>query len=129
MAVTGAVWSIEVLCGYGVPTSAANMLEHPLYFNLTAGADYGLYVRSSTDTWVKADDVANAALTTAIATKANANAVVPLVTTTPKPDAAAAHRGKFYITQGATDVADTVEICVKKSDNTYEWHSILDTTA
>lgn len=34
-------------------------------------------------------------------------------------------RGTFWVTQGATNVADVVEVCVKQADNTYAWKALF----
>jgi hypothetical protein len=43
------------------------------------------------------------------------------VSTAPKPTCTAANRGTFYVEKGTGKVADKPFLCVKKSDNTYDW--------
>jgi hypothetical protein len=37
------------------------------------------------------------------------------------PTASSSYRGQFYVVQGATGVADTLYVCLKQSNNTYQW--------
>ena len=52
--------------------------------------------------------------------------LAPTGTTAQKPAAVAALRGQFYYTQQPTGqgVSDLLEVCVKKSDDTYAWRSV-----
>lgn len=46
---------------------------------------------------------------------------VILATTGSKPSAGSAYRGMFWVTQGGAGVPDQVEMCMKKTDDTYAW--------
>lgn len=37
------------------------------------------------------------------------------------PVASESYRGKFYLLEGDTDVADILYVCTKKADNSYDW--------
>ena len=50
---------------------------------------------------------------------------VILSTAISKPAAAAAVRGMLFVVQGAGGVTDTLQICLKAADNSYNWINII----
>ena len=40
------------------------------------------------------------------------------------PAAGSGYRGFLHITEGGAGVADTLEVCLKKSDDTYSWLTV-----
>lgn len=40
------------------------------------------------------------------------------------PAAAEAYRGVFFLIEGGTGVADVLQVCVKKDDDTYAWRTV-----
>ncbi len=51
---------------------------------------------------------------------------VRIATAASRPSCAVGIRGLTWIVQGATDVADSYQACMKKSDNTYAWVVVKD---
>lgn len=49
---------------------------------------------------------------------------VILATTGALPTAAAALRGALFVVQGANGVADTLQVCLKSSADTYSWKAV-----
>jgi len=47
-----------------------------------------------------------------------------LNTATAKPTCDSTQRGTFWVTQGATDVKDNVEVCAKDGSNAYAWRTL-----
>ncbi|MCX6792437.1 MAG: hypothetical protein NTY12_00200 [Candidatus Falkowbacteria bacterium] len=57
--------------------------------------------------------------------KLEVNGGVKLNTVTAKPVCSdATNRGTFWVTQGGTGVADSVEVCAKDASNAYAWRTI-----
>lgn len=56
--------------------------------------------------------------------KLEVNGGVKLFTTATRPWCGASNRGTIWVTQGATGVADTLEVCVKQANDTYIWKAL-----
>ena len=61
---------------------------------------------------------------TAPAQKLEVNGGVRLNTATAKPTCSSTVRGTFWVAQGTTGVADTVEVCVKDAAEAYSWKTL-----
>lgn len=51
---------------------------------------------------------------------------VQLNETNSQPSAALAARGRIWIIKGAGGTADKIQICLKKSDDTYAWYDLME---
>ncbi|MBJ6801025.1 carbohydrate-binding protein [Geomonas propionica] len=58
------------------------------------------------------------------AQKLEVNGGIRLNTVTAKPTCSSTIRGTFWVAQGATGVADTVEVCVKDAADAYSWKTL-----
>ena len=51
---------------------------------------------------------------------------VQLNATNSRPTAAVGIRGRLWIAKGSTGTADKIQICLKKSDDTYDWFDLME---
>jgi hypothetical protein len=70
--------------------------------------------------------VTSANIATALGyTPADSSKCAKMTQGTALPTASAVYRGQYYLLQGATGIADKLYVCVKLSNNTYDWIDIL----
>ena len=62
--------------------------------------------------------------TTAPSQKLEVNGGLRLNTATAQPACDATARGTFWVTQGASGVQDTVQVCAKDASNSYQWRTL-----
>lgn len=114
-------------------TEASNGLVSGLTYTPAVGRDFGVRKADGTGFGLKVDGAGRAkvggggTLTEAFEVVGNALLSGALQFTgagTGKPTCASAERGKVWFTQGATGVADTIEVCRKDASDAYAWAAL-----